>query len=285
MPSFSPVILRGFPSRVNRVDDLVYASRNGRDLHADLYLPHGDDAPGPVPVIVWLHAGGWIAGNRRRAPDLARHFAERGFAMISIDYRLSREAIFPAALEDVISAIAWVRGVSKTWNLDPERIGVWGASAGGHLAALAALSAPDTRVKAVASIYPPVDFLAMPPSVKDYESRFLGAPVAAVPDLVRKANPAAFAHAGAPPFLLVHGTADQEVPPTQSEILYDALRAENNFVTLSLIDGLEHGFLETVFDQTRPQRVRTSAPNEPEYSADAPPFTWGTIETFFKRFL
>jgi acetyl esterase/lipase len=285
MPSFPPVILRGFPSRVSRIDDVVYASRDGRDLYADLYLPHEEDAAGPLPVIVWLHAGGWIAGDRRRAPDLSRHFAERGFAMVSIDYRLSREAIFPAALEDVVSAVGWVREASKTWNLDGERIGLWGASAGGHLAALAALSVPETGVKAVAAIYPPIDFLAMPRSVKNYESRFLGAPVATVPELVRKANPAVFAHAGAPPFLLVHGTADAEVPAAQSEILYDALRAGNNQVMLSLIDGLEHGFLETAFDQTRPHRVRISTPNEPEYSAEAPPFTWGTVETFFKRYL
>ena len=256
MPTFSPVILRGFPCRVTRLDDIVYASPDGQPLLVDLYLP--DEAARPLPVIVFLHAGGWLNHDRRFAPDLGRFFAERGFAMASLDYRSSRQAIFPAALQDVIAGIQWLRSAGAEYGLDPERIGVWGASAGGHLAALAALSAPETRVRAVAAVYPPVDFLQMgeeSASPRSYESRFLGAPI-------------------------------RTVPESQSELLYEALRAAANHVTLSVIEGLEHGFLnDNRFDQgpQRRHRLRASRPGEPEQVFDAPPLTFGTFETFFKR--
>jgi acetyl esterase/lipase len=286
MPNPSPIILRGFPARVTHLKDLTYSTPTGTPLLADLYLPHQQTYP--APVILWLHPGGWIAGDRHRAPHLSRFFAERGFAMATIDYRLSREALFPAALHDVIAAIAWVRAASKTYHLDPQRIGLWGASAGGHLAALAALSAPETNIKAVAAAYPPTDFLQMPRSPQNYESRFLGAPVETVPHLVHQANPATWAHPGAPPFLILDGLADTEVPPNQSELLYEALRAHNNEVTLSLIEGLPHSFLDdNDFDQGPPRRhtLRISKPGEPESKTEAPPLTFGTIETFFRRHL
>ena len=294
MSHLSPFILRGFACRVKRIDDLVYASPGGRSLLADLYIPEEQERP--LPTILFLHAGGWLAGDRRHGPDLARRFAERGFAMASIDYRLSREAIFPAALDDVIAAIAWLRSAGPEYGLDPERIGLWGASAGGHLAALAALSEPAlsepaTHVRAVVAAYPPVDFYQMGEKSEDpksYESRFLGAPIRTVPDLVRQANPITYVRPGAPPFLLVHGRSDTSVPVGQSQLLYDALRLSDNAVTLSVIDGLGHGFLnDNSFDEGPPlrHRMRASRPGETENVYEAPPFTFGTIETFFRRHL
>ena len=121
---------------IRRIDDLVYASPEGKPLLADLYLPGG--AGEPPPAIVWLHGGGWRFGDRRLAPDLSRYFASSGFAMASIDYRLSREAVFPAQLHDVRAAIRWLRGNAARFGIDADRIGLWGASAGGHLAVWAA---------------------------------------------------------------------------------------------------------------------------------------------------
>jgi acetyl esterase/lipase len=288
-PHFSPLILRGFPCRVIHHQALTYSSPAAHNpLLADLFLPDPQDAPGPLPIVLWLHSGGWIAGDRHRSPNLSRFFAERGFAMASIDYRLSRQAIFPAALHDVIAAIQWLRDISPAYNLDPQKIALWGASAGGHLAALAALSAPQTNIKAVVAAYPPTDFLQMPRSPKNYESRFLGAPVETVPQLVQQANPAAYAHPGATPFLLLHGLADTEVPSGQSEILYDALRAHDNDVTLSLVEGLGHSFLEhSDFDPAPPLRhlLRIAKPGQPEQRFEAPPLSFGAIETFFRRHL
>lgn len=271
--------------------DLRYANPHGKQLLADLYLPKQDAAR--LPVIVWLHGGGWRLGDRRLAPDLQRYFAQAGFAMASIEYRLSGEAIFPAAVEDVKTAVRWLRASADTYGLDPARIGLWGSSSGGHLAALAALSGPgvfespaseysgySSEVQAVMDGYGPVDFLEMdaqrtaagvvsddPESVKlpkdlrsnsadSFESLFLGAPITTCRDLVRQANPVTYARASAPPFLIMHGLADSAVPAKQSELLYEALAAHaGNEVTLGLITGLGHGFLNRNHLDDGPKRT------------------------------
>jgi acetyl esterase/lipase len=200
--------------------------------------------------------------------------------MASIDYRLSDEAKFPAAVEDVKTAARWLRAEAARYGLDANRIGLWGSSSGGHLAALAALSgrgvfeAPTSEhaafssdVQAVVDGYGPTDFLQMdgqrrlggvqsddPESVQlpkdlrsadadSFESRFLGRAIETCPELVREANPITYARPGAPPFLILHGLSDAAVPAQQSELLYDALAARQNDVTLCLISGLGHGFL------------------------------------------
>jgi acetyl esterase/lipase len=310
MSYLSPLTLRGFPCTVDRINDVVYSSPGGVPQLADLYIPR--EAPRPVPVILFLHAGGWAAWDRRFGPDLSRFFAARGLAMVSIDYRLSSQAIFPAALEDVKSAIRWIGSVAAEYGLDAQRIGVWGLSAGGHLGALAVLSDHFEGVRAVAVGYPPVDFLArdaeMDSSVdgsvdpdafvprpgwtvadaKSYESRLLGAPVMSVPELAKKANPALYGRPGAPPFLIAHGMHDVAISWKQSETLYEALRAHGNHVWLHLIEGLGHGFLNrNDFDQglAKPVRLWEAHPGEEERKSDGPPFTFGTIEMFFKRHL
>ncbi len=318
MPSFSPVILRGFPCRVQKVESIVYSSREGRSLLADIYLPEEEQRP--LPVIIWLHPGGWKLGNRQLGPDLARFFAEAGFAMVAVDYSLSGVAKFPTAVEDVKTAVRWVRSVAAERGFDPDRIGVWGASAGGHLAALAALSGEGafegteypgyaSGVKAVAAGYPVVDMLqldahrdAMPPldvdpsafmlpaaaDAESFESQFLGAPIQTVPELARAANPAEYVREGAPPFLLLHGTGDGAVPHMQSKLLFDALAAAGNNATLHLIDGLGHGFLnKNDWDQgmARDAKLYEARPGEPVRVVQGPPVTFGTIELFFKRHL
>lgn len=280
--------------------DLAYSHAGGRPRLLDLYLPRG--AARPLPVIVWLHAGGWRSGDRRHAPDLSRHFAMQGFAMASIDYRLSREATFPAQLHDVKAAIRWVRANAEAYGLDVRRIGLWGASAGGHLATLAALTPGDefgdtpsehvdvpTDVQAVVTAYAPMDFLVMdaqrdaaeievddpsafvlPPGARtgdarSYESLLIGAPIHDRPDLARAASPLGYVTADAPPFLIVHGTSDRAVPAQQSMMLHHALVRVGADVTLHLVDGRGHGFLD---------RADT-----------APALTLSVIEAFFRRHL
>ncbi|HXJ42396.1 MAG TPA: alpha/beta hydrolase [Bryobacteraceae bacterium] len=301
MPQEYPIILRGFPCKVARVDDLTYVTRGGRPLLADLYIP--EEPQRPLPVILFLHAGGWAEGDRRFGPDLGRFFAERGFAMASVDYRLSGDATFPAAVHDVKTAVRWLRSIAGEYGLDANRIGIWGLSAGGHLAALAALSGPQDfvatddpyqefagAVQAVVAGYPPIDFLQMDShgGADSYEAKFLGAPIAEVPELVRQASPAAYIKSGAPPFLLVHGLADTAVPVAQSELLFDALGVAGNDVTLCLVDGLGHGFMNrNNFDQgTFPRMRKYECRNgEGPVVSEAPPFTFGTVETYFKRWL
>lgn len=118
--------------------DVVFAHRATGDLLLDLYRP--DDSEGPVPVVVWVHGGGWFTGDRTLAPDLVAHARATGCAMASIEYRLSGEALFPAQLHDARAAVRFLRDHATEFGLDPGRIGVWGASAGGHLATLVGLT-------------------------------------------------------------------------------------------------------------------------------------------------
>ena len=303
--------------------DHPYAHASGRALHVDLYLPR--DRRAPAPLVVWLHSGGWRIGNRKRAPDLSRHFAARGFAMASIDYRLSREALFPAQLHDVRAAIRWLRVHAEQFGIEPDRIGLWGASAGGHLAALAAfgahVDAPDAHVEhadvrvdvqALAIGYAPVDFLTMDAQreqgavaiddptaftlpagaritdARSYESLLIGAPVCDRPDLARAASPIAHVRSHVPPTLIVHGTGDSAIPAAQSEQLYEALARCGNDVTLHLVHGFGHGFMERDdFDAGSPRavEVRRSRAGEAERVTDGPPFGFDTIEAFFRTHL
>jgi acetyl esterase/lipase len=280
-----------FPVRVLR--DLQFAAPAGVPLGADLYIPQGVHEP--LPAIVWVHGGGWRYGNRRLSPDLSRVFADRGFAMAAVDYRLSSHATFPAQIEDLKTAVRWLRSIAPTHGFDSDRVGLMGVSAGGHLCALAGL-APETmfeptsrlyseyssRVRAVVAAYAPIDFLQldahrapdgtvsddpenlpMPRGMRSadansFESLLLGAPIGTCPDRVHAANPIRYVGPDAPPFLILHGASDTTVPLHQSEILYRALAAHGTEVTLSVIEGLGHGFLSRKHLDDGPPRPMVS---------------------------
>ena len=121
------------------VRTLTYASRDGTDLLLDLYLP-AQPIRRPTPVILFLHGGGWSGGTRTTGPDFKRYFARDGFAMASIEYRLTPAVTFPANVEDVRTAVRWLKANAAAHGLDPDRICLWGTSAGGHLAAVAGLA-------------------------------------------------------------------------------------------------------------------------------------------------
>lgn len=255
--------------------DQVYSHAGGRPRLADLYLPSLPAAK--APVIVWVHGGGWRFGDRHLAPDLSRFIAERGFAIVSFDYRLSGEATFPAPVEDTKTVVRWVRSVSEQYNLDSEHVGLWGSSAGAHLAACAALSGNaefiseehagiSSEVQAVLNGYGPTDFSRidadripvesqrievesvtvpnlLPAShPESFESRFLGSPVGSSPMAVSLANPVTYVRSGAPPFLMMHGQYDPLIPWQQSMLLFEALRDASNHVTLLVLERLGHGF-------------------------------------------
>lgn len=208
-----------------------------RPLELDLHLPPG---PGPHPAIVYLHGGGWRRGSRRRTipASLCSTLASRGFAVAAVDYRLSGEARFPAQLDDVRAAITWLRS-----EVDCARTFLWGESAGAHLALLAALDGGD--VDGVVAWYPPTDLLGLTDDLTGVadcsrETELLGVPPRDNPDLARRASPLTFARADAPPILLMHGDADDLVPPTQSIRLAEALRTAGAPVELDLVPGARH---------------------------------------------
>ena len=238
--------------------DLVYGSPRGVELHLDLYLP----ATRPAPLCLWLHGGGWARGSRTaRAAERLVPVAASGVAVAAVQYRLSGEAAFPAPLDDARSAVRWLRRNAGDLGLDAERVGVWGASAGGHLAALLALC-PDDRDLGDSSVQaavcwfpitdltlrdtdvpegPPPPFVTGPPSNPSVEARLLGAEsVQQVAARARAASPVTHVHRGAPPFLLVHGDRDGLVPSEHSRTLHRGLRAQGVDASLLLLAGANH---------------------------------------------
>jgi acetyl esterase/lipase len=246
--------------RVGRIErDVRYARAGDKDLLLDLYLPLGSRAL--LPVIVWIHGGAWRSGDKARPP--AVRLMHRGYAVASINYRLSQDAIFPAQIHDVKAAVRWLRAHASKYNLDAGRIGVWGASAGGHLAALLGTSGGVTelegelghaeqssRVQAVVDFFGPTDFLAMNgfPGKMDHnaadspESQLVGGPIREKREEVARANPITYVTADDPPFLILHGDQDMLVPLNQSELLAEALKKAGVAVTFEAIRGGGHGF-------------------------------------------
>jgi acetyl esterase/lipase len=242
------------PRGVTLLPDLAYVPNGQERQKLDLYLPE-KKAESPLPVIVWIHGGAWREGDKW--PCLADRFPTRGYAVASINYRLSQDAPFPAAIEDCKAAIRWLRAHAKDYNLDPERIGVWGASAGGHLAALLGTSGDvkelegtgghldqSSRVQAVVDWYGPTDFLQMGgrhDGPNSPESQLVGGPVQERKEAVARANPLTYLGKDAPPFLIMHGDADDTVPLGQSELLAAALKKVGARVIFKKIKGAAHG--------------------------------------------
>lgn len=239
------------PPRAHVERDLVFAEPPGfRPLTLDLHLPAREHPP----VIVFVHGGGWFRGSRRMfcpgrtdAETFGR-LTREGWAVAAIDYRLSGEARFPAPLADVEAAIGWVTGAgAASFGLDSTRLALWGESAGGHLAALAA-TAVGTPVRAVVDWYGPSDLATIPKATAEAgqratpsrEEMLIGGLLAEYPELTMAASPAHAVHAGVPPFFLAHGTADTMVPSEQSVVLRDALWSAGAHVELQLVPGADH---------------------------------------------
>jgi len=260
-PGRSPQVQIPTGTKVER--DIVYARVGDRELLLDLYLP--PKGPAQLPVIVWVHGGGWRSGSKGSA-GRARPMLNRGYAVVDVGYRLSGEAIFPAQLEDCKAAVRWVRANAAKYSLDPDRIGAWGSSAGGHLVAFLgtagdvrefdtkANSEYSSRVQAVCDWFGPTDFLQMDKhslegsrlihdAPDSPESLLVGGPIQNEPyrAIARKASPITYVTKDDPPFLIMHGDKDMSVPLHQSELLYDALKKVGVDATLHVVKGAGHG--------------------------------------------
>jgi acetyl esterase/lipase len=245
----------------------------GQTLLMDLRVP---DGPGPHPVILYLHSGAWISGDRFGGP--ARRQATRGYAVASIEYRLAPRFIWPAQVEDAKAAVRWLRANAARFNLDPNRIGVFGTSSGGHIGAVLgtsggvaslegmALGNPQfsSRVKVVVDLYGPTDLLRleedklpcipidgnlpfMPPSL------LMGCPIQQCQDWTRTASPMTYVTPDDPPFLIMHGMLDCLVTYTQSVTLHQKLEASGVDSRLILIPTGDHG--GSAFDQPKYQKI------------------------------
>ncbi len=239
--------------------DIAYVPGGHERQKLDLYLPKEADSNGKRPLLVWIHGGAWLGGSKQR--PLALRFAEKGYAVASINYRLSQHATFPAQIEDCKAAIRWLRANAAQHGYDPNRIGVWGSSAGGHLVALLGTTGDvkefdvgpnagvSSRVQAVCDFFGPTDFTKMSsfPSTMKHdapdspEAKLIGGAVQENKDKCQRANPISYVTKDDPPFLIVHGDKDPLVPHNQSEILLDALKKAGAEASLYTVKGGGHG--------------------------------------------
>jgi acetyl esterase/lipase len=226
------------PRGVERLANIVYTTAAGKNLKLDVYQP--SSRPDNCPVLVEIHGGGWMLGDRRfDARPLMTHMAARGWVCVSIDYRLGRRATWPDHIVDVKTALAWVREHVADYGGNPDFVAVTGGSAGGHLAALAALtpndpeykpqSGTEARIRACVSFYGVYDFdnrlgLRRPAEMRFVERHVMKVPQADAPEVYERATPLARVNADAPPFMVVQGTSDNLVFPAESRAFVDRLR-------------------------------------------------------------
>ncbi|MGQ3413347.1 alpha/beta hydrolase fold domain-containing protein [Natrinema sp. LN54] len=263
-------------------EDVTYAVRDAGEMKLDLYVPERTETDGEPPLVVYVHGGGWVFGTRKNAPDLERYAAEWGCAMASVSYRLAvvpddadfptdgiadnptPRGVFPDQIVDVKAAIRWLRANADEYGFDPDSVAAWGASAGGHLAALAGTledieslpgdAYPDTAVakdvapdqsgavQAVVDWYGISDILELPSQPGGLESFLLGGDVSENQDKARRASPTTYVDPETPPFLVMHGREDQVVSIQQSRLLLESLQTAGVGVTMYELHELGHVF-------------------------------------------
>jgi acetyl esterase/lipase len=264
--------------------DIVFALADTVSLKLDVYYPPGKTAP--HPLIIWIHGGGWQSGTRLNAGP-ALELVDSGYAVVSISYRLSQQALWPAQIHDCKAAVRWLRAHGTGLGLDTARMAVWGSSAGGHLANMIGLAGAvdslegtvggnlgySSRVRAAVDYYGPSNLPTLAPShltASAPEGLLLGCAITDCPDKARAASPITYVDAGDPPFLILHGTNDGTVVYTQSVELDSALRAVGVPVTFKTINGGGHGGPEYVADSSL-TRVHAFLKNALGLSADTVP--------------
>jgi len=244
-------------TRVHR--NLEYVRGGHERQKLDLYLPK---TPGTnLPLIINIHGGAFRMGSKEQ--DVPLDYLPRGYAVASINYRLSQHAVFPAQIEDCKTAVRWLRAHAAEFGLDPKRFAAWGASAGGHLAAMLGVTGAEKQfdvganldqssgVQAVVDYFGPTDFLQMDAhrtangqvhdGADSPESELVGGPIQQNPEKTAKANPVTYVTRKSPPFLICHGDADPLVPHHQSVLLEAALKKAGVPVTLYTVKGGGHG--------------------------------------------
>ena len=254
------------PPGVKLEADLPYAGTDNPRQKLDLLLP-AEPRGTKLPVVVFIHGGGWQAGDkiggRRQVADLV---ASGEFAGASVGYRLTNEAQFPQQIYDCKAAIRWIRANAEKYGLDPDKIAVWGSSAGGHLVSLLGTSGDvkelegdigpnagvSSRVTCVVNYYGPSEFLTMGAQSKaggpishdapdSPEAKLVGGALQENKEKAKAASPITYVSKDDPPFLSVHGNADPVVPYAQSAALHAALKKVGVVSTLVTVEGGGHG--------------------------------------------
>ena len=237
---------------VDVAKDVEYGCAGERSLKLDIYQPKQRNAE-KLPVIVWIHGGGWRNGNKSSGARVNSFVGTGNYVGVSVGYRLSGEAIWPAQIHDCKAAIRWVRANATKYGIDPDRIGVWGSSAGGHLVSLLGTSGDvdelegtcgtpnvSSRVACVVDFCGPTDMVIFKHSAADL--LFGSKPAEERQAEAMAASPAAHVTKDDPPVLIVHGTNDRTVPVEQAELFHKKLKENGVDVTFVKIEGGGHGF-------------------------------------------
>lgn len=236
------------PDDVTAHTGLVYRSVDGSDLKLDLHLPK--DAAAPLPLLVFIHGGGWSKGHRDDYHYYTVRFAQRGYAAATLSYRLSPKATFPDAVEDIKCALSWLQRHAGDYGIDPGRTIVIGGSAGGYLSLMAGLTereeycgdcpAPLARPMGIVNLYGPTDLTAPVAQHAPEVTGFLGVSWDEAPERFREASPLTHLSADDPPVLTIHGTLDQIVPIEQGDVLVEKLQELGVHHWYDRIDGFPH---------------------------------------------
>jgi len=260
-PSTSMPALLEIPPGVKQIANIEYARIKDEPLLLDIYLP--EKVRRPMPVIVWIHGGAWAAGSKD--PCQIVSFSGKGYAIVSMNYRLTGVAQFPAQINDCKAVVRWVRAHAAEYGFDPDHVGVAGGSAGGHLVALLGTSGDakelegdvggnlkySSRVRAVCDFCGPTDFTRedyvrdagrkKPAILEAALIKLLGGPWEEKREAANMASPVYFISKDDPPFLIVHGDADRVIPVKHSQMLYDKLKEAGVEVTLHIVKDGGHG--------------------------------------------
>ncbi len=262
------------PTNIEVQRDIAYADTDNPRQKLDLYLPKQRAANAkPLPVIVWIHGGGWKAGDKSSgARQLAPFVATGDYVGVSVGYRLTDTAQWPAQINDCKAALRWIKGNAARLGLDAQHIGIWGSSAGGHLVSILGTAGDvpalegtlgsngkeTSRVQCVVNFYGPENFVTMVTqestidrTVPGYpEALLIGGRVQDKPEAARDSSPVTYISKDDPPFLTAHGTRDPLVPFVQATELHAALKKVGVSSTLLTMEGGGHGFAAAELDAT-----------------------------------
>ena len=246
-------------SRLRR-RDVTYCTAEGVELKLDIFLPK--QPLGVVPLVIYVHGGGWTEGDKRGGEGMldAPALLEAGFAFASLNYRLAPEYTFPAMIQDIKCAIRFLRAHAGEYRIDPQNFGIYGASAGGHLVNMVGTTSPEagfdvgeyleqsSRVQAVVDIYGPADMTT------DFSPTFVSLKPTVFPDFdLAAASPITHITSDDPPFLILQGDLDRIVPLAQSQLLYQRLLEAGVTVELVIAVNGDHGFKTSNMQPTRPE--------------------------------